>query len=171
MATQKYYAQFNKYNKLFITILQWLPEEYYRLLNHDQYLYKEVELDEETETIKGDYDDFRVVKIADQPLPVYERTLNDLARQKIEKQFSMPKQLSIICEQLTKLSESEGIDASDVKEMLSYINEVKKENRLRKEFYAEDPDYDYWTEEEEDEYQAKQEDGGIIEYDERLRSL
>jgi len=168
---QKYHAQFNKSNGKFITIHSALPKELFNELNHEFYLYKDVEMDIETQKIKGDYKNCEVVNIADEPLLIREKTLNILARDKITKKYPVEKQINIIGDIIEKLAVDAGIPCTELTEMKSYVNEILRENKVRKSFYQNDSDYEYISLEQEMEDMLKDHEGGLMEYDERVKNF
>jgi hypothetical protein len=170
MNRQPGYAQFNKLNKKFVTI-HVSDQIDYDLLNHDNFLYREIEIDVELEVVTGDYDNYSVVAIADQPLEIYEDALNDIARAKITEQYPLEAQLSIIGELLERLADNAGIEAEAVKEMNDFINEVRRQNGVRKDFYAASNDYVYKTTEDSVAEIEELEEGGISTYDDTVGDL
>lgn len=160
-------AQFNKINKVFTTVLQRVED--ISSLNNDFYLYKEITIDIDKEKIVGTYDDFRIVSIDDQPLAVTEDGLNALARAKILQKYPIETQLTVIEKTLERIAASAGVDYSELKEMNDYIDEIKRTNRLRKDFYASDSDYEYTSTEEMAQKLALQHEGGIMEYEPKVR--
>ena len=155
------YAQFNKLNNKFITVLGTVEDP--SMLNHDMFLYKDIEIDLYEETVVGDYNSFSIVSNTDQPLEITEDSINELARERIVKKYPLEKQLSVIGGLLEKLADAAAIDATDVKEMNAYISEVKRANAIRKQFYADNPDYVYWSTEDLDAKLAEMFEGGIDE--------
>jgi len=166
----KYHAQFNKSNGKFITIHSALPKHLFEELNHELYLWKDVELDPETQKVKGDYHNCEVVNIADEPLFVREKTCNILARDKITAKYPVEKQINIIGDVIERLSAETGVACKELKEMRNYVNEILRENKVRKTFYQNDPDYEYLSEEQEMENMLKDHEGGLMEYDERAKN-
>lgn len=162
-------AQFNKITKVFTMILQ--KPENISGLNHDFYLYREVLIDRMKENVVGNYDNYRIVSIESQPLLVTEDSLNVLAREKIVKQYPLESQLSIIGSLLEKIATSANVECEELKEMNDYINEVKRVNGLRKEFYASDPSYQYLSTEQFEELFTAQREGGIMEYEGKTNSI
>jgi hypothetical protein len=152
-------AQFNKLNKVFITVLGLVDDV--SLLNHDHYLYHEVMIDITSEKIVGDYNNYQIVAIADQPTEIFEGHLNALATEKILSTYSYGKQLNIIGSVLEKLADSAGIECEDLKTMNDFVQEVLHSNGLRKEFYESDSDYQYISTEKFEDLYAKQLEGGI----------
>ena len=155
------YAQFNKLNKKFITVLGTVEDP--SMLNQDMFLYKDIEIDLYEETVVGDYDSFTIIANADQPLEITEDSINELARERIVKKYPLEKQLSIIGDLLVRLADASGIEATDAKEMTAYIDEIKRANAIRKQFYVDNPDYVYWSTEELDNKLAEMFEGGIDE--------
>jgi hypothetical protein len=162
-------AQFNKINKVFIMILS-CPSNM-ELLNHDMYLYKQVSIDKDKEKIIGNYDDFRIVSIDDEPMEITEDTLNLLAREKIVERYPIENQLTIIGRLLEQLADASAIECEDLKEMNDYIAEVKRVNKIRKEFYAANPDYRYVSTEEFQRLLDDKYEGGIQEYGGKIVSV
>jgi hypothetical protein len=155
-------AQFNKLNKMFTTLLGVVEDS--SLLNQEFYLYKEVLIDVNQETIVGNYDSFEIVNYHNLPLEVTEDSLNRLARDKILEVYPMERQLSILGSLLERIAESSNIECEELKEMNDFINEVKRVNSVRKEFYSSNPDYKYYSTEDFNEFISKTYDGGIQEY-------
>jgi len=155
-------AQFNKINKMFTTVLSMVNDV--SMLNHDFYDYKDVEIDLYNETIIGTLDDFKIVNINEGLLEINEDMVNELARDKIVKFYPLERQLTILGSVLEKLADQSNVDAEDLKEMNDFINEAKRVNKIRKEFYANSPDYDYKTTEELDELIETKYEGSIQAY-------
>lgn len=159
-------AQFNKITKVFTTVLQKVDVSW---LNNDFYLYRDVKIDPMKEKIIGTYDSFEIVSIDDQPLTITEDGLNALAREKILKKYSIETQLTIIERTLEKIASKVGVDYSQLKEMTDYIEEIKRSNGVRKEFYANDLDYDYISSEDMELQLLMQHEGGIMDYEPKAR--
>lgn len=157
-------AQFNKITKVFTTILQKVDTSW---LNNDLYLYKEILIDRDREIVVGIYDDFKIVSLEDQPMPISEDGLNALAKEKILKKYSIESQLTVIEKTLEKIAIATGIDFSELKEMNDYIAEIKRTNRLRKEFYSANTDYKYTSSEDFEKILTLQHEGGILDYEPR----
>ncbi len=162
-------AQFNRVSKVFTMILE-KPDDISGL-NHDFYLYKEIMIDRSKEKILGNYDNFQVVSIESQPLLITEDSLNSLAREKIIKTYPIERQLTILGQLLEKIATSSNIECEELKEMNDYINEVKRVNGLRKEFYESDPSYQYLSTEDFEELFAAQREGGIMEYEGKINNI
>lgn len=159
MARETALAQFNKLNKTFITVLQ-KPEDM-SWLNQDLFLYREVEIDYVTETITGNYDSYSVVSIDDQPTQVTEDVLNLLARDKIVAKYPLESQLTILGQAIERLADAASVECEDLKEMNAYIEEIKRANQIRKDWFAANPDYQYLTTEQLDALMEEKYDGGI----------
>jgi hypothetical protein len=152
-------AQFNKLNKVFITVLG--PVDDVSMLNHEHYLYREVMIDETSEKIIGNYDNYQIVAIADQPVEIFEAYLNDLAAEKILAKYPVRQQVNVLANLLEKIADNIGIECEELKDMNDYIKEVRHANKLRKEFYESDPDYQYISTEKFEELYAEKLEGGI----------
>lgn len=161
-------AQFNKITKVFITVLQKVEDISW--LNNDFYLYKEISIDTLKEKVVGTYDNFQIVSIADQPLEITENGLNALARAKILKKYPIEKQLTVIEKTLERIAQASGVDHSELREMNEYIEEIKRANGIRKEFYAADSDYEYMSTEQMEQILLQQHEGGIMEYEPKART-
>lgn len=156
------YAQFNKLNKLFTTVIGKVEDT--SLLNQDLYYYADIMIDLNYETVIGNYDNFQIVPISEQPLVMTEDALNELARQRIVERYSLEKQLTIIGGLLEQLANNSSIECEELKDMNDYIAEVKRTNQLRKEFYESNPDYQYLTTQQFEDLLAAKYEGGISGY-------
>lgn len=161
-------AQFNKLNKKFTTILGMIEDQ--SLLNHDLYLYKEVEIDFDYEDIEGTYDDFKIYNVYEKPL-MTEDGLNEMARRRIVDQYPLEIQLSILGSILEKVADANAIECNDLKEMNDFIAEARRVNKLRKKFYAENPDFRYMSTEEMDAAINEKYEGAIQEYGTDTRDI
>jgi hypothetical protein len=103
-------AQFNKINGVFVTVLGKVTGNDYDLLNHVNFLYKEIKIDDEKEKVVGTYNDFKIVSKDSGPLEVYEHALNSLAREKIVGTYSLERQLSILGTVLEKVADATNIE-------------------------------------------------------------
>jgi len=159
-------AQFNKLNGQFTMILQVVDD--ISMLNHDYYHYQPIEIDVDNEKVIGTYDNFIIVDIHSQPLEITEDSLNLYAREKITEVYPLEKQLTILGGMLEKLADLANVEANDLKEMNAFIKEVKRVNGLKKQFYAENPDYKYISTEELEAIISKKYEGAINEYGESI---
>lgn len=155
-------AQFNKVNGMFIMVLDRVPD--LTMLNHDFYNYAEIEIDVNAETVLGTYDNFQIINVQELPVEITEDYLNILARNKIVSEYPIERQLTVLGTVLEKLADTSGIDCEDLKVMNDFISEVKRTNRIRKEFYTSNPDYKYMSTVEADELIRQKYEGGIVEY-------
>lgn len=162
-------AQFNKLNKEFITVLGAVEDK--SLLNHDFYLYVDVLIDDSKETVIGTYDNFQIVSRESLPRQVLEDELNALARTKIVEKYPLEVQLSIIGQLLETLADAANVECVDLKDMNDYISEVRRVNKLRKEFFASNPEYQYLSTEAREALFAKQMEGGIAQFAPTASSL
>lgn len=153
-------AQFNKITNSFIMVLQ-KPDDM-SILNTEHYNYIEIDIDPVLQTIVGDYNNFNIVNIDDMPVQIDEDALNILARDRIIKEYPIERQLTILGTVLEKLADSAGIEANELKDMNDFITEVKRNNSIRKQFYANSPDFEFKTTEELDEIDANKYEGGIL---------
>lgn len=159
-------AQFNKLNGQFTMIMQLVDDM--SMLNHDYYHYHNIEIDVDNEKVIGTYDNFTIVNVHDQPLEINEDSLNLYAREKIIEVYPLEKQLTIIGKMLEKLADIASVEANDLKEMNAFIDEVKRVNDLKKQFYSENSDYKYISTEELEAIIAKKYEGAINEYGESI---
>ena len=164
-------AQFNKINGVFVTVIGKVTGEEYSWLNHDNYIYKEVQIDDEREKIVGTVNDFKIVLKEAQPLEVYEHALNSLAREKIVGTYSLERQLSILGTVLERVADANAVECEELKEMNDFIAEIKYANQLRKEFFQSDPDYQYLSVEQIEELVTARQEGGIAAYGQTLAHL
>jgi len=162
-------AQFNKINKKFITVLSMVEDT--SLLNHDFYDYQEVSIDPYNETIQGDYNNFQIIDLNKQPLEITEDMLNELARDKIVKEYPIERQLTVLGTVLEKIVDQTDIEAEELKTMNDYIAEIKRTNSIRKQFYANNADYDYKSTEELDALIQEKYEGSIQAYNGEFTSL
>jgi hypothetical protein len=153
-------AQFNKITGALVGILVWTDPE---TLNNDYFVYKEIEIDFETEMVVGKADDFEVVAIASLPQVIYEEQLDLAAQQKITKEYTVVRQINVLGRAIVALSEKAGVEQEELLEMLDYIAEVKRENTLRKEFYRTSPDFIYKSAEDVAREEEERLEGGLHE--------
>jgi hypothetical protein len=127
-------------------------------------------LDIYKEKVVGTYNNFRIVAIDDQPLEIYEDNLNALAKEKILEKYPLEKQLTIIETLLEKIADHNNIECNELKDMIDYIAEVRRTNRVRKDFYSSDLEYQYVSTEEAERIFVEQREGGIMEYEPKTRN-
>lgn len=133
--------QFNKSNGEFITTLEQVPSDW---LNHELYHYTDViNIDEENEVVVGTWDNFEIVAKSEQPFEISEDALNQLARERITREYPIESQLNIIGGVLERVAEANGVDCEELKAMNDMVSEIRRTNALRKEFFASNPEYTY----------------------------
>lgn len=168
MDRQTALAQFNKLNKKFTTILGMVDDQ--SLLNHDLYLYREIEIDLENENVRGDYDNYEIYDINAAPL-MTEDALNTLARTRITEKYPLEDQLSILGSAIERLADNAGIEADDLKEMNDFIAEVRRANGIRKEYFRNNPQVTYKSTEDIEAEIAEKYEGAIQEYGDDIRDI
>ena len=168
MNRQPALAQFNKLNNKFTTVLGMVPDQ--SLLNHDLYLYREIEIDFDNENVRGTYDSYEIYDINATPL-MTEDALNTLARNRITEKYPLESQLSILGDVLEKVADANSIACEDLKEMNDFIAEVRRVNGIRKEFYKSNPQFEYKSTEDIDAEIAEKYEGAIQEYGDDIRDL
>jgi len=161
-------AQFNKLNNKFTTVLGMVEDQ--SLLNHDLYLYREIEIDFDNEDVDGTYDNYTIYNVYDNPL-ITEDSLNEMARVRITDEYPLEIQLSILGNVLEKVADANAIECEDLKEMNDFIAEARRVNKLRKQFYADNPEFRYMTTEEADAAINEKYEGAIQEYGTDTRDI
>ena len=168
MNRQSALAQFNKLNKKFTTVLGMVDDV--SLLNHDLYLYREIEIDFDNENVRGDYDNYEIYDVNAMPL-MTEDALNTLARNRITDKYPLEDQLSILGSAIERLADNAGIEAEDLKEMNDFIAEVRRANGIRKEYFRNNPQIEYKTTEDIEAEIAEKYEGAIQEYGDDIRDI
>ena len=168
MNRQTALAQFNKLNKKFTTVLGMVDDV--SLLNHDLYLYREIEIDFDNENVRGDYDNYEIYDVNAKPL-MTEDALNTLARNRITDKYPLEDQLSILGSAIERLADNAGIEAEDLKEMNDFIAEVRRANGIRKEYFRNNPQIEYKTTEDIEAEIAEKYEGAIQEYGDDIRDI
>lgn len=159
--------QFNKLTREFITVLS--PVEDMSYLNHTNYVYSdEVMIDEDNEVVVGNADSWEITAIADLPFEVKEDDLNTLARERIMKNYPLESQLNILGDVLEKVAEANAIECEDLKAMNDFIDEVRRVNKLRKEYYANSEEFNYISTEDFESTLLKKYKGAIDESERQL---
>lgn len=158
--------QFNKKSGAFITYIRFSSPDQKQYLNLQYSTYVDVEMDTDKETVVGNVENFKIVPTAEMPTAVYERHLDGQAQAKIEKSYSIQKQLDIMSNLLDRLSSiiPNGDELEEFKEMRSYIELVQSENALRKKVMMSTEEVEYITYEEENKRQEAKLAGGLSEY-------
>ena len=155
------WAQFNKITGVFTGVFQDVPLE---MLNQEYYNYVPIEINIRTQTVQGTYDNFSIVNIVDQPAPAYEVALDNAAQAKIDKIYTIYNRLDMQERILKLICDKVGVDDFEFNEMLSYIEEIKKNNDLFKESLMNDPNYTYVSRAQQQEMESAQLEGGLHEF-------
>lgn len=157
---QKMLAQFNRTSGVYVNTISLVPLE---VLNTEHYIYVEVELDPETQRVEGNIDSFKVVDIASSATKIYESQVNASCKEKIYKRFQPEVQLDILRNVLAIVCEKLEISDESFDDMNDYIDSVKRANKVLKQAYIDNPDFQFITiAEEQAESEAKL-DGGLHE--------
>ena len=168
MSRQPALAQFNKLNKKFTTVLGMVDDQ--SLLNHDLYLYREIEIDLTNENVRGNFDSYEIYNINATPL-MTEDALNTLAKNRITEKYPLENQLSILGSILERVADANAIECEDLKEMNDFIAEVRRSNGIRKEYFKANPQVEYKSTEDIEEEIAEKYEGAIQEYGDDIRDL
>jgi hypothetical protein len=168
MNRQPALAQFNKLNKKFTTVLGMVDDV--SMLNHDLYLYREIEIDFDNENVRGDYDTYQIYDVNEKPL-MTEDALNTLARTRIIDKYPLEIQLSILGSALERVADANAIACEDLKEMNDFIAEVRRANGIRKEYFKANSQVSYKSTEDIDSEIAEKYEGAIQEYGDDIRDI
>ncbi len=158
--TQKMLAKFNAYSGAFMTVMGLIDLTY---LNHDNFVYIEVEIDPTTQMVVGTKDSFQIVDRATAKTKIYETQVNNLCKDKIYKRFQLEVQLDIIRQAVAALCEKAGIEDEALLDMNDYIDDVKRANKVLKQSYNDNSDFEFITIAMEQAEQEAQLDGGLHE--------
>lgn len=153
-------AKFNAYSGVFLTCMGVVDLAY---LNTDNYTYVEVEIDPITQTIIGTDSSFTIVDKASTKTKIYESHVNELCKTKIYKRFQLEVQLDILRNVLAVIAEKVGVEDESLLDMNDYIDNVKRANKVLKQSYIDNPDFEFITIEQEAVEQESQLDGGLHE--------
>lgn len=158
--TQAMLAKFNAYSGAFITCQGIVPLEF---LNTTNFTFIEIQIDPTTQKVVGTKDSFEIVDIATSKTKIYETQVNTLCREKIYKRFQLEVQLDIIRQAVAQLCEKAGIVDEALFDMNDYIDQVKRANKILKQSYIGNEDFEFVTIEMEQAEQDAQLDGGLHE--------
>jgi hypothetical protein len=155
------WAQFNKITGAYTGVFQDVPIE---MLNQEYYNYKPITININTQKVVGTYDNFSIVNIVDEPAPAYEIALDNAAQAKIDKIYSIYTRLDMQERVLKLICDTVGVEDYEFNEMMSYLEEVKKNNQLFKESLMNDPTYTYISRAQQQEVMNAQLEGGLHEF-------
>lgn len=112
-------------------------------------------------------DDFKVIDKSEQKNTVTERNLNMQAEQKITKRYPLVTQVNLLVKAVNRLATEHGLQDTEefqaLSEMVSYINQCIQTNQAKKEFYANNPDVEYYSDERAYEEASARMEGGVHE--------
>lgn len=157
---QQMLAQFNAASGTFITCMSVIDLSY---LNTENFKYVEITIDITKQRVDGEYDNFKIVNVADEPTVIYESMVNELCKQKIFKRFAVEVQLDILRNTLATLCEKVGVEDEALLDMNDYIDGVKRANKVLKEAYKNNPDFQFISIQEQAAIEAAKLDGGLHE--------
>lgn len=158
--TQKMLAKFNAYSGAFLTCMGVVDLAY---LNTDNYTYVEVEIDPITQMVVGTKDNFQIVDKATAKTKIYESQVNTLCKTKIYKRFQLEVQLDILRNVIAEIAEKVGVENESLMDMNDYIDDVKRANKVLKQSYIDNPDFEFITIDQEAAEQEAKLDGGLHE--------
>lgn len=157
---QKMYAKFNAYSGVFLTCMSIVDITY---LNTDNFVYIEVEIDPITQVVVGTKDNFQIVDKATAKTKIYETQVNELCKTKIYKRFQLEVQLDILRNVIAEIAEKVGVENESLIDMNDYIDNVKRANKVLKQSYIDNPDFEFITIDQEAAEQEAMLDGGLHE--------
>lgn len=157
---QQMLAKFNAFSGAFITCQGVIDLQF---LNTTNYTYVEIEIDPITQKVVGTKDNFQIVDKATAKTQIYETQVNNLCKAKIYKRFQLEVQLDIIRQAVAELCEKCGVENEALLDMNDYIDDVKRANKVLKQSYIDNPDFEFITIEMEQAEQEAQLDGGLHE--------
>lgn len=153
-------AQFNAVSGVYVNCISVVPLEY---LNTTNFNYVEIVIDVTKQRVNGVYDNFTIVNIADEPTVIYESMVNELCKEKIFKRFAVEVQLDILRQVVAEICEKVGHTNEALEDMNDYIDGVKRANKVLKEAYKNNPDFQFITVEEANAIEEAKLDGGLHE--------
>lgn len=156
----KMLAQFNATSGALINVISVVPLEW---LNTEHYDYVEIEIDIQTQKVEGTKDSFKIVDIASSKTKIYESMVNNQCKEKIYARFHLEVQLDLIRDVVTKLADQAGLEHEALADMNDYIDGVKRANKILKQAYISNPDFEFVTIEQELAESEAKLDGGLHE--------
>lgn len=164
MNKKKVFLQFNKTSGVFVTTISGILSD--SILNKEYYDYVEVEMDVNKQEVIGTRDSFKIEDKSKLPVKVYESHLNDLCHEKITKEYPYVKQIDVmrsVLEQIITTTKISSPEVSEFDEMNSYIDEIKRRNKVLKESYKNSKGHQYISVKQQSEDFEKKLEGGIHE--------
>lgn len=168
----KVLLQFNKLTGALVSTLTYVDPE---TLNNEFFLYVEEEMDFNEDIVTGKYPDYKIVHRDEMKPMVTEANMDFTVQEKITKVYPAIKQINIVSDAITQLAkaliESKVVETKGelheaiaaLEEMRGYINEVRKANEIRKEYYKDNPDFTYISKEDQERELEEQLEGGLHE--------
>ena len=159
----KVWIQFNKTSGAYVNAFQYVPSE---ILNHKYFTYAEAEMDLTTQVVIGSVKSWKIYNINELPKKIYEAQLNFICRDKITKEYGLEKQVGILTKvilELVKKAKITGESIDELNEMNSYIEEIRRRNKVLKNSYVSNKSYRYISIEEQNKIEEEMYDGGLHE--------
>lgn len=167
-------ALFNKINGMFCNVVGLSLEQSQH--NEELYVGREVEYDFSSDIIVGGLtvnkdgtytDNFKVIPRDEEGHKVFEAQLNVQAEQKITKEYPLVDQINMLVKAVTLLAKEHQLEEKPefkaLAEMVSYIDQVLETNKAKKEFYSNNPDVEYYSDERVAAEESARMEGGIHE--------
>ena len=141
-------------------------------IDHPHCIYVEDEMDVVNDVVEGGLKihgdgswtkDYKVLRPHERSAIVHESELDQQMAYKITKRFTVVEQINVLGRAILKLATKSNVELDELTEMLDYINLVKETSKNQKEFYANHPDYEYYTNEQTAELEASRFEGGLHE--------
>lgn len=137
------FALFNRLSGAFVLLIGRVGDEPPRI-NETHYVARAVEIDPDTQMVKGTVDAFEIVAQAEQPPVIDEYSLNARCGDKILKRYPQHRQINILSDLLETLVtdlQPTGAAVEAFLEMRAYIAECQERNARYKAAYAASPDF------------------------------
>lgn len=137
------YAMFNRLSGAFVFLLGRMDEDAPRI-DETHFIAKPVELDPDTQMVRGTVDAFEIVLQADQPPVIDEYRVNAQCGDKILKLYPLHRQLTLLSDLMDvvlKEAKVTGPAVEAFQEMRTYIAECRQRNARYKEAYTESADF------------------------------
>lgn len=157
--------QFNKASGAYVNAFQYVDPKF---LNTKYFDYVgPVDIDFDTQMVVGDIKTYKVVNKSEQPKVIYEIALNKLCREKINKEYEVETQIGILTNVILDLVKKAKLNTEAVEklnEMNSYIEEIRRRNKVLKDAYQNNKSFKYVSIEEQNKIEEAQLDGGLHEF-------